>query len=244
MRLCLAQSRPVKGDIECNIQNHLHLIDLAISMSGDMIVFPELSLTGYEPTLANELATDFRDPRFKTLQQRSTDSKIIIGVGIPTMSDHGTHITMILFHPDKEAESYSKKYLHIDEEPFFSSGKNFTVLNVNDVSIAPAICYELSVPEHAENAARNKAHIYLASVAKFTSGIEKATQRMSEVARKYAMTALMVNCIGECDGAECAGRSSVWDNTGSLLSELNGKDEGLLILDTNTKIVTSHYRGK
>jgi predicted amidohydrolase len=240
MRLCLAQTRPFKGDIERNIQNHLRLIDVAISMSGDMIVFPELSLTGYEPTLAKNLATDRHDPRFKVFQQRSTDNRIIIGAGVPTKSTHGIHIAMMLFQPDNEVESYSKKYLHADEEPFFVSGENFSIINANDVTIAPAICYELSVPPHAQNAAAHKADIYLASVAKFTKGIEKATHRMSEVARTYSMTALMVNFIGECDGGQCAGKSSVWDNKGLLVSQLNEKDEGLLILDTNTKTVTAH----
>ena len=59
MRLFLGQTRPIKGDIHHNIENHTKFIELAISHRADMVVFPELSITGYEPTLAKELATDY-----------------------------------------------------------------------------------------------------------------------------------------------------------------------------------------
>jgi predicted amidohydrolase len=49
MKICAAQTRPVRGDIQTNIDNHKKLIDLAVSNGADIIIFPELSLTGYEP---------------------------------------------------------------------------------------------------------------------------------------------------------------------------------------------------
>ena len=41
MKLCVAQTRPVKGDISANITHHKKLIDLAIGMGADTIIFPE-----------------------------------------------------------------------------------------------------------------------------------------------------------------------------------------------------------
>ena len=58
MKIALVQARPVKGDIEANIAAHKRLIGLAVLNGADMIIFPELSITGYEPELANELATN------------------------------------------------------------------------------------------------------------------------------------------------------------------------------------------
>jgi len=57
MKICIAQTTPIKGDIEKNIENHKKLIALSIQENADIIVFPELSLTGYEPKLVKELAT-------------------------------------------------------------------------------------------------------------------------------------------------------------------------------------------
>lgn len=57
MKICVAHTRPVAGDIQSNIESHKKLLDLAIAHAAGMVIFPELSLTGYEPKLAKELAT-------------------------------------------------------------------------------------------------------------------------------------------------------------------------------------------
>ena len=125
--------------------------------------------------------------------------------------------------------------MHDDEKEFFVSGESFNCLKVSETNIALAICYELSVPEHTENALKNGAEIYIASVAKFVNGIDKALNRLSDIAKKYSITVLMSNCVGQSDGYECAGKTSVWNSKGLLTGQLNGSDEGILIIDTNTQ---------
>ena len=98
-------------------------------------------------------------------------------------------------------------------------------------NMALAICYELSEPEHAENAYRRGAQIYCASVAKTVPGVEKAIPRLSEIANQYSMITFMSNCVGDFDGGISGGRSSVWDNKGILIGQLDNKNEGLLISD-------------
>ena len=186
MKICVAQTKPVKGDIERNIINHLQLIALALVSGADTIVFPELSITGYEPGLAKELATDKDDKRFNIFQIISDENHVTIGIGVPIKSDEGINISMILFQPNEERQIYSKRYLHADEEPFFISGQNDNVL-IDGTKIALAICYELSVPEHAENAFQLGAKIYFASVAKSANGGEKAGRTLAAIAEKYSM---------------------------------------------------------
>lgn len=55
MKIALAQIQYEKGDIARNIELHLIWIDQAIAQGADCIFFPELSLTGYEPTLPKSL---------------------------------------------------------------------------------------------------------------------------------------------------------------------------------------------
>lgn len=235
MKICVAQTRPVKGNIQSNIANHNTLIDLAVSNGAETIIFPELSLTGYEPELSKELATNQDDRRFDVFQEISNTKQITIGVGVPTKNNAGICISMVLFQPHKTKQLYSKKYLHADEEGFFVSGQNTISSIGNKSNIALAICYELSVPEHTENAFRSGAEIYIASVAKFVNGIDKALTRLSYIADKYSTTVLMSNCVGQCDGHECAGKTSIWNNKGLLLAQLNETNEGILIIDTNTQ---------
>lgn len=51
------------------------------------------------------------------------------------------------------------------------------------------------------------------------------------------MTVLMANCVGVCDGCDCAGRTSIWNNQGRLLHQLSHSDEGFLIFDTSSQQV-------
>lgn len=235
MKVCVAQTRPAKGDIASNIDKHRKLIDLAVSNGADIIVFPELSLTGYEPALAEVLATTQDDSRFDGFQAISDAGQIIIGVGVPTRTEAGICISMVVFQPNRPRQTYSKKHLHADEEPFFVSGPNLDTLKIGKTSIALAICYELSIPEHPENAFRSGAEVYIASVAKSVAGVERSLPILSGIARQYAMTVLMSNCTGPCDGSESAGKTAIWHTDGTMAGQLNGTDEGILMVDTETR---------
>jgi len=235
MKICASQTKPVKGDIQSNIDNHKKLIDLAVSNGADTIIFPELSLTGYEPRLAKALATDQDDSRFDDFQKISDNRQITIGVGVPIKNNAGICISMILFQPHKARQTYSKKYLHPDEEEFFISGQSSVGLIGSKINIALAICYELSVPEHTEKAFKSGAEIYIASVAKSANGVEKANKSLSDIANKYSMTVLMSNSVGQCDDFECGGKTSIWNNKGLLVGQLNDANEGIIIIDTDTQ---------
>ena len=235
MKICVAQTRPIKGDIQSNIDNHKILINLAVSNGAVIIIFPELSLTGYEPTLANELATNQDDSRFDAFQIISNINQITIGVGAPTKNNAGICISMILFRPHKARQTYSKKYLHPDEEAFFISGQSFPSLKIAKVNVALAICYELSVPKHAERAYKSGAEIYIASVAKSANGVDHASKRLSGIANKYSMTVLMSNCVGQSDDFEGAGKTSVWNHKGSLVRQLDDVNEGVVIYNVDTQ---------
>ncbi|HVU55754.1 MAG TPA: carbon-nitrogen hydrolase family protein [Puia sp.] len=239
MKVGIAQTRPITADIRRNIEQHKTLIAQAAASGADILIFPELSLTGYEPSLAQTLAVYPDDKRLDTFQKISDAHRLIIGAGIPTQHGEDICISMVLFQPGKPRQLYSKQYLHADEEPFFVSGQHGH--NRIGEDIALAICYEISVPQHAEKAFAGGAKIYIASVAKFMHGIDKALVRLAEISRNYSMTVMMSNSIGQADGYECAGRSSIWNNKGELLGQLDGFREGILILDTDTGEVIKTY---
>ena len=237
MRIGVAQTRPTRGDIRRNIASHKAWINLAADHRAEAIIFPELSLTGYEPELAKKLAMAADDPRLDDFQDISEKRKITIGVGVPIGNSRGINISILLFQPNSKRSIYSKKYLHRDEEPFFvpsDGGRPLPGIN----KAAFAICYELSVPEHSAEAFNNGAEIYIVSVAKSVQGLESAIPTLAGIATRYNMTVLMSNCVGPCEGFQSAGRSSVWNPEGTLLRQLNDTSEGLLIMDTITEHVT------
>src|SRR5690348_13583790 len=101
MKICVAQVAPVRGDINANIAAAQKWIDRAVGLGANLIIFPELSLTGYEPGLAKELVTTLNDPRFDVFQFISDNAGITIGVGAPLKGQGGITISMILFRPNQ-----------------------------------------------------------------------------------------------------------------------------------------------
>lgn len=239
MKIGLAQIKPHKGDISKNIQLHLKWIEKAVKEDVDLIVFPELSLTGYEPELAKELAVKTDDTRLEVFQSLSDLKGISIALGAPTQAENGILISMLIFQQKSPRKIYSKQVLHSDELPFFIEGTKQIIINQNDIQIAPAICYESLQTSHASAAKELGANLYLASVAKSQNGIDKAFIHFPKIAQEFKIHVLMVNSVGYCDNFMSAGQSAVWSSKGELLSKLDSKVQGLLIYNFETKNTTS-----
>lgn len=233
MKIAIAQLQSFKGNIAKNKEKHLRFVMLAAEKQADFLVFPELSLTNYEPLLAESLAVESNDASLEEFQELSNLHRMTIGVGMPTRSATGVHISLVLFRPYQTRLVYSKKYLHADEEPFFVSGENFPTIEVNGESVALAICYELSVAEHAQCAIDSGAKVYVASVAKTASGMEKSAEILSKLAKEHSMTVLISNCLGPCEDFVGIGKSAAWSPEG-LLKQLDDETEGVLVVDTKT----------
>ncbi|EPR68305.1 carbon-nitrogen hydrolase family protein [Cyclobacterium qasimii] len=244
MKIGLIQSQSHKGNIRHNIEQHKYWIDIAVAEKADLIVFPELSLTSYEPELAEKLALDQQNLGLSEFQQLSDRHQITIGIGLPTKSKSGIFISMVFFQPNLPYHIYSKQKLHPDEMPYFVAGDKMFVLTINDLKIAPAICYEGLQPEHAEKAMAYGADVYLASVAKPQQNVEKAFSHFSNIAVKYSIPVLMVNCIGHCDNFKSAGQTSIWDKNGLLIGQLDQSHEGILFYDTESQTSQQKHKGR
>ncbi len=232
MKIALVQIRPRQGHLPANVELHLRWIEEAAAQGADWVVFPELSLTGYEPTLADALAMPLLHERLNVFQELADRHRLSIGLGVPIRQEAGVCIGTVLFGPMQPRRLYAKQYLHADEKPYFVAGPAASPLIAPGLALA--ICYELSVPEHAEAASARGAEMYLASVAKTAEGIQKARERLAEIARSYSMVALLVNGVGPSDDFVGAGQSFVLDKYGELLGQLGPEEEGLLLFDTDS----------
>ena len=231
MKIALAQTRPVKGDLLTNIGAHVYYTHKAAEHGASIIFFSELSLTGYEPKLAHVLATTQENPHFEIFQAEANRYSITICAGVPIKDKEGIWIGMVIFGPNAARQTYGKKYIHPDEEAYFIPGPTITPLLIEGIKVAPAICYELSCPEHVENAILKGAGVYVASSAKTVEGNTRAFKVLANTAQTYQIPTMQVNCVGFADGSLKAGASSVWNKEGSLLMQLGDDDEGLLIYD-------------
>lgn len=234
MKLCAVQLTSHKGDLASNLQRHLYCVEQAIAHGAQLVVFPELSLSGYEPTLARHLAQPANTSLLAPVQAICDRRGITVAVGLPLQTADGIHIGMPILRPGASPLIYAKQRLHDDELAFFVPGEAPLVFTLGDQRIAPAICYESMFIEHAEQGRQSGADVYLVSVAKTAKGIHEGFEHYPDIARRLGMPVLLSNCVGPADTFIGAGQSAAWDHQGNLLASLDEQSQGLVLLDTTT----------
>ncbi|MEJ2631787.1 MAG: carbon-nitrogen hydrolase family protein [Acidihalobacter sp.] len=235
MKVCAAQFRPIAGDFEANLAKHLELVDLAVTQGADVLFFPELSLTGFEPILAGSLAIEIENHRLDVFQACSDNHNLTIGVGMPIVAGSNVYIGMIWFAPSEVRRLYAKQQLHPDEYSFFVPGREQLLIERQGSKLTPAICYESLQMDHANDAAALSSDIYLASVAKSAGGLAKAMKHYPLVARRHNMFVIMSNCVGPSDDFLSVGQSAAWNTRGELLAQIDEESEGLVVLETHNE---------
>lgn len=237
MRLTIAaaQSVPERGNVNRNLESHFRIIDTAHQNGVKLIIFPELSITGYEPDLAEGLAFIPEDKRLNPLKELSKRKNMIIIAGAPVKLVAGLHIGSFILFPDNTSLIYTKHFLHPGEEKYFLPGKLNPVLNFNHETLSLAICADILHPLHAEKASRSGSTVYLASVFITPNGYKADTDLLKEYAEKYSMIVLMSNYGGNSGNYQSAGRSAAFSDKGKIIAELDGLGEGLVILKKENK---------
>jgi predicted amidohydrolase len=235
MRVAVVQTQPVACAVDVNVKAHETWVKKVAVRGADMVFFPELSITGYEPKHARRLTLRADDVRLDVFQMLSHALRLTIGIGLPTQGDGGVRISMLVFQPHGARLVYSKQHLHVDELPYFVAGRGQITLPAADGAVvAPAICYESLLPEHCDAAVALGATIYVASVAKSVQGLAKAEAHYAAIAARHSLPVLMANCVGPCNDFEAGGCSAIWNARGERIARLEATGEGALLLDTAT----------
>lgn len=233
-----AQSLSFAGDVSKNVSHHLDIARLAAKHGVQLLVFPELSLTGYEPLLAAECAINIADPRLEPLKRFAREAQMAIVVGAPTRGESGQlHIGAFTFLPDGTALTYTKKHLHDSEEKFFTNGPGGSNFALAGETVSLAICADISHPEHAESAAASGATIYAAGVLISEKGYAPDAALMQRYAATHHLTVLMANHAGPTGGWLPAGKSAIWSSSGAAVATAETA-ETLVLADLERGVVT------
>jgi len=232
MILAAAQTKPTRGNIEANLLDHYRLIELAVQNKAQLIVFPELSISGYEREDAQKLAFKKDDSRLDHLRKLAVENNIIIVAGAPIQIENEMFIGEFIISPDNSVSIYTKQFLHEGEDEFYESSFNYNpMITIENKNISFAICADIDNPLHPENACKRETDIYVASIFFTPNGIPNAYRDLQSYAQKHKMNVLMSNFSGESWGYPSAGQSAFWNNKGELVGQMNDSDSGLLLVE-------------
>lgn len=229
-----AQSTSVPLDVVANVRNHLRFVEAAAQHGVQWLVFPELSLTGYELAAMPGLVLHPEHTLLAPLREAARRTGMAITVGAPVDSGSALpFIGAITLGPDGSHAVYAKHHLHGSETQFATAGSLPVHLQtLNGQQIASAICADTNHPSHAAQAAQAGAMVYAAGILTSATGYVAEAPLWAGYAREHAMTVLIANHGGPSGGYVSAGRSGIWDSDGSLLVAAPGTGDCLVVAQT------------
>lgn len=233
-KIAAAQIASVRGDIHGNIAVHAAAIEAAAKQGVSVLVFPELSLTGYEPELAADLAITASDSRLIPLLNLARHHQMEVIVGAPLLN--GTmrpNLGAIVFTSNGVARTYAKIHLGSSERTYFAPGSAPLTIAVHGKTIGIAICADASQPSHAQAYADAGSTIYAASVFLNAEWYATDAPRLASYAGRCQMLVVMANHAASVGAYGSVGRSAVWAPGGPLLAEAQGVENCLVTATGN-----------
>ena len=232
--LCLAAAQPLStpGDLAANIERHCAFVRAAAAAGADLLLFPELSLSGYEPDLVAGCVVDPAGPALAPLRALAQEHGLALVIGAPLASDNERpHIGAIVLFADGSHATYHKRHLHAGEERWASAGSaDAASFPLGRERFALAICADTGHAEHAEAAAATGASLYLAGVLISEKGYAQDAANLQRHAANHGYNVLMANHGGPSGGYVSAGRSAFWNAGGQLVGATQGDGEQLLLM--------------
>ena len=238
MSICMAaaQSPSVAGDVEANVRIHLAFIDAAREHGVELLVFPELSLSGYELPLLRGCALAPDDARLARIREAAIAAGMTVVVGAP-MADGGEAqpcIAAFAYGPNGEVGVYRKQFLHAGEDRYAQAGQIEThISSLLGHRYALAICADITHRAHVAAAAEAGATLYLAGVLISKGGYAHDTALLEQYAADFGIGVLMANHAAPSGGYDVAGGSAVWTAGGVLLARADGPGDCMVIAMEN-----------
>lgn len=227
-RIAAAQAASQDGDLQQNIAHHLAFIDCAAEQRVELLLFPELSLTGYQPALASAYALDINDPRLAVFSDAADRHQMNIIVGLPIVQDDKPRLAALAFMPEGTRIAYAKRKLHGEEQQFFTPGDGLPLFGYDHRYVALAVCADISVESYARNASQRGANLYAAGVLVSEEGYATDSAYLQRWAQNCNMAVLMANHARPTGGMTSAGKSAFWDEQGQQV--IAGGEGELLVI--------------
>lgn len=209
--IAVAQPRSVSNDVAGNAVAHAEAVRAA---GARVVVFPELSLTGYELE-APPIAVD--DPRLRPIVEACAETGSIALVGAPVEGGGGRPSIGVLGVDGGGARVvYRKVWLGGDEPARFTPGTGPAVLEVDGWRLGLAICKDTGVPQHAADTAALGMDAYVAGMLEFAEDALVPEERARRAAADHGVWVAFASFAGSTGGgyANAAGGSGVWSSDG------------------------------
>ncbi|MDY6988336.1 MAG: NAD+ synthase [Thermodesulfobacteriota bacterium] len=260
MKIALAQINPTIGDFKHNREKMMGFIDKAKGFCCDLVVFPELVISGYPPRDLLE-RREYVEANLRHLQ-RLVNS--VTGIGVicgfvdknPHEQGNSLYNSAVLFDAGKILHQSHKRLLPdydvFDERRYFEPGTDWSPFSYKGTIIGLTICEDIwndrdffpqafsrrlyPVDPVAEMIKQGADLIVNISASPFYAGKrELRWEMLGNMAKKYRVPLVYVNQVGGNDSVLFDGVSTAFDATGQIAARALDFEEDMVLFDTQTQ---------
>ena len=237
MRLALAQLNVVVGDLDGNRDKILASLEEARGAGADLVLFPELAVTGY-PAEDLLLRPGFIAAARRTVEEIARAATGLVAlVGAPWYNRDLANACVVC--ADGAVRGiYRKHYLPnygvFDEHRYFAAGRDLVLLRLGDVLVGPTICEDVwqPGPPATDLALAGAQLIVNLSASPFHVGkAEEREEMLVTRARDSSAYLAFCNLVGGQDELVFDGHSIVLDDAGAVVARARGFEEELVVVD-------------
>ncbi|MCB5164864.1 carbon-nitrogen hydrolase family protein [Streptomyces bambusae] len=221
MRIAAAQLTCVPADVKANVAEVVRLAGAAREAGAELVVFPELALTGYEIDALRAdrgLWTGPEDPRLDPV--RSSGIATVVNCAAPTGGPLPALTTFVYAADGSLLTTYAKQCLYEQEQGVFEPGTRDGRFTLGGTGFSLATCYDNHFPELTGRGASDGCRVHLASSLYGTGGgVQERATVYPAIAAATGMAVVLANHVGPAGPWTGCGRSAVWGPDGTLLAE-------------------------
>jgi predicted amidohydrolase len=248
--VALAQIDATLANLPKNVSKHIDFIRRAREGGADLVVFPELSLTGYSIKDSTwDVALRQNDVRLRTLIEASRDISILAG-GIEQSLEYGLFNAAYCFEQEKcsvvHRKIYPPTYGMFEELRYFSAGKRVQAFDSILGRMGVLICEDLWHLPLPYVLAKDGAHVIIGMAASPTrlGGTEEPLlnarinlEQHASYARLLSSYLIFCNRVGFEDGVNFWGGSEIIDPSGNVVAQAKYFDEDLVFAEIDENAV-------
>jgi len=244
MRVAAAQIACSPGNVPENVAKIREFATRARDAGADLVVFPEMSDTGYTLEAIQNQSSSWSDGAVPQLQKMARDLGLVIVCGVSEREGGQTYNTQVVVDPQGNlAAKYRKTHLFVggklSEDKCFSPGTEFTDFDLGEFRFGLTICYDLRFPEIYRALAVNKGvNAFLISAAWPIPRIEHLRALVLARAIENQSYVILSNRVGSDDGVTTCGSSVVIDPYGVIVAAASADREELVVADLFLDVVT------
>jgi omega-amidase len=234
MKIAAAQISCVSGNLEANLQKVREFSARARESGAELVVFPEMTDTGYSMPTIRKYATSWKEGAVPELQRIARDLSLAIVCGVSERDGATIYNTQAFVDANGEiVAKYRKTHLvtaaPLDERGCFSPGNEFVACKVGKLNLGLSICYDLRFPEMCRTlAVEHGVNTFVTSSA--WPLVRAEHLRILATARAIENQSYLVvaNRVGVDDGVTLCGSSMMIDPGGVLVAAASTGSEELI----------------